>query len=101
MFILFNKKKIFTVGLLLRESKTQTADYCFHQANENVRTMVPLFSNPDETIVLSQSAVCILGSLYRYPGIFESAISTSTSREFNSNLLVHTYPDSLSVSQLI
>ena len=107
MFIFFNKIEFFTVGLLyifidhLRESKTQTADYCFHQANENVRTMVPLFFKPDETIVLSQSAVCILGPLYRYPGIFESAIFTSTCRVFNSNLLVHTYPDSLSVSQLI
>ena len=62
MFIFFNKIELFTVGLLyifidhLRESKTQTVDYCFHHANENVRTMVPLFSKPDETIVRSQSA---------------------------------------------
>ena len=63
MFIFFNKIELFTVGLLyifidhLRESKTQTADYCFHHANENVRTMVPLFSKPYKTIVRSQSAV--------------------------------------------
>ena len=99
--------RTFTVGLLyiiidhLRESKTQTADYCFHHANENVRTMVPLFSKPDETMVRSQSAVCILGPLYTYPDIFESAISTSTRKVFKSNLPVHTYPDSLSVSQLM
>ena len=24
----------------------QTADYCFHQTNENMTTIVPLFSNP-------------------------------------------------------
>ena len=24
----------------------QTADYCFHHANENMTTIVPLFSNP-------------------------------------------------------
>ena len=29
-----------------RQCKTQTADYCFHHANENVTTIVPLFSNP-------------------------------------------------------
>ena len=28
------------------QCKTQTADYCFHHANENVTTIVPLFSNP-------------------------------------------------------
>ena len=107
MFIFFNKVELFTVGLLyifidhLRESKTQTVDYCFHHANENVRTMVPLFSKPDETIVRSQSAVCILGPLYTYPDIFESVIYTSTRRVFKSNLPVDTNPDSLSVSQLI
>ena len=26
--------------------KTQTANYCFHYANENVTTIVTLFSNP-------------------------------------------------------
>ena len=63
--------------------------------------MVPLFSKPDETIVRSQSAVCILGPLYTYPDIFESVIYTSTRRVFKSNLPVDTNPDSLSVSQLI
>ena len=28
------------------QCKTQTADYCFHPANEYVTTIVPLFSNP-------------------------------------------------------
>ena len=28
------------------QCKTQTADYCFHHANENATTIVPLFSNP-------------------------------------------------------
>ena len=27
------------------QCKTQTADYCFHHANENVTTIVSLFSN--------------------------------------------------------
>ena len=28
------------------QCKTQTADYFFHQANVNMRTIVPLFSSP-------------------------------------------------------
>ena len=28
------------------QSKMQIAEYCFHHANENVTTIVPLFSNP-------------------------------------------------------
>jgi len=29
------------------QCKMQTVDYCFHRANENVTTIVPLFSNPE------------------------------------------------------
>ena len=39
------------------QCKTQTVDYCFHYANENVTTIVPLFSNP---INSSPQSVCSL-----------------------------------------
>ena len=37
---------VFAFAFLFGQCKTQTADYCFHHANENVTTIVPLFSNP-------------------------------------------------------
>ena len=36
------KQQNYTVG----QCNTQTADYCFYRANENVTTIVPLFSDP-------------------------------------------------------
>ena len=41
-FTFYSKYLQNTIG----QCKTQTADYCFHHANENVTTIVPLFSNP-------------------------------------------------------
>ena len=38
---------------IIGQCKTQTADHCFHQANENVTTIVPLFSNPKNSSLQS------------------------------------------------
>ena len=42
---------VFTVNVVIdnflnRQCKMQAADYCFHDANEYVTTIVPLFANP-------------------------------------------------------
>ena len=42
---------VFTVNVVIDnflngQCKMQTADYCFHHANEYVTTIVPLFANP-------------------------------------------------------
>ena len=39
------------------QCKTQTAAYCFHHANQNMTTIVPLFSNPKNN---SLQSVCSL-----------------------------------------
>ena len=46
--IYFNSDVFAAVPVVAKsgQSKTQMADYCFHHANENVTTIVPLFSNP-------------------------------------------------------
>ena len=62
------------------QCKTQTANYCFHHANEHATTIVSLFCNPKYNIpqsARSQSAVCILHCLNNLLFLLSSQVSHS------------------------
>ena len=85
-----------TTCLVTGQCTTQTADYCFHHANEFVTMIVPLFLT--QTIFRGQSAVCILHclenhmilslpvSLWRTGWAIETSLSLSLSVAINLTL---------------
>ena len=42
----FKTQRVLTILKEICQCKMQSAGYCFHLANENMTTIVPLFSNP-------------------------------------------------------
>ena len=55
------------LNIIIGQCKTQTAEYCFHHANEYVTTIVPLFSNPKNNSLQSVRSLHFTLSHYLKP----------------------------------